>query len=140
MWTLLSTRHTNRLNIITYNNRTLLWLLRTYIILYYTLCFYSLSLLLHCIVKYQCITKKPEVLSNRHRKRMVKLRCNRRLLSGCKASCSVMDGDGDPGSVGMAEFHMSCLCNSSRSSECTSSQTDWCTMSDCKIKQDDNVL
>jgi hypothetical protein len=38
-------------------------------------------------------------------------------------------------SGGRNEFHISCLCSSSRSSECTSSYTDWCTMSDCKPHQ-----
>lgn len=73
-------------------------------------------------------TKNPEVLSNRHRKRTVKLRSSIWQLSGKRTSWSPMLAD----SGGRKEFHMSCRCNSSLSSEWTNSYTDWWTISDCK--------
>lgn len=76
------------------------------------------------------LTRKPEVLSSRQRKRTVKLRSRRWQLSAERASCSAMLDD----SGGRNEFHMSWRCSSSRSSEWTSSYTDWCTMSDWKTK------
>lgn len=71
-------------------------------------------------------TKNPDVLSKRQRNRTVKLRSRWWILSGASASAN-----GRPdNSAGRNEFHMSWRCSSSRSSECTSSYTDWCTMSD----------
>lgn len=66
------------------------------------------------------LTKNPEVLSNRQRKRTVKLRSSRWQFSGNKTSCNPILAD----SGGRNEFHISCLCSSSRSSECTNSYTD----------------
>lgn len=74
------------------------------------------------------LTRKPEVLSSRQRKRTVKLRSSRWQFSGRRTSWSTKLAD----SGGRNEFHINCRCSSSRSSECTSSYTDWCTMSDCE--------
>lgn len=76
------------------------------------------------------LTRKPEVLSRRQRKRTVKLRSSRCSRSGWRVSWRLSPAD----SAGRKEFHISCLWSSSRSSECTNSYTDWCTMSDCNMQ------
>lgn len=72
------------------------------------------------------LTKKPDVLSNKQRKRTVKLRSRWVNLSGAKASANgIPDKSG-----GKKEFQRSWRWSSSRSSEWTSSYTDWWTISD----------
>lgn len=82
------------------------------------------------------LTRKPDVLSRRHRKRTVKLRSRRWLCWGERASCKGRLAF----SAGRKEFHMSCLWSSSRSSLWTSSYTLWWTMSDWNRKKRKRVI
>ena len=70
-------------------------------------------------------TRNPEVLSSRQRKRTVKERSSSSELSVRSASISVR-----PESPASWLLHVNWRCSSSRSSECTSSYTDWWTTSD----------
>ena len=86
----------------------------------------GISIICFLVKSIKNLTKKPEVLSSKHRNRTVKLRSNKWWLSEAKSSWRPIPASSGP----KKESQPNCFCSSSRSSEWTSSYTDWWITSD----------